>query len=119
VVGVVNKRHIGTLGERIAEAFLMLKGHRIVRRNYRFAGREIDLLTRKDDRLVAVEVKLRRGRLFGTAVEAINPRQLERIRVALAGALGRSHLRPQVDAVVIDITDDATEMIVRHLEAVS
>lgn len=116
----MDKRRIGTLGERIAEAFLLLKGHKIVRRNYRVAGREIDLLTRKDDRLVAVEVKLRRGSRFGEAVEAIDGRKLERIRFALAAALNdsESHLRPQVDAVVIDVVDDSTEMVLRHLEAV-
>jgi putative endonuclease len=116
----VNKRHIGTLGERVAEAFLQLKGHTVVRRNYRFAGREIDLLTRKDDRIIAVEVKLRRGNAFGAAIEAIDRRKLDRIRVALAGALGenRSHLRPQVDAVVIDIEQGLDAMTVRHIEAI-
>lgn len=117
---MVNTHHIGTLGEHIAETFLVLKGHRIVRRNYRFAGREIDLLTREKGALVAVEVKLRRGCQFGSAAEAINRRKLDRIRVALASALGHSesHLQPRVDAVVIDISDDASEMVVRHLEAV-
>jgi putative endonuclease len=117
--GEVDKRRIGTLGERIAEAFLLLKGYKVLRRNYRVAGREIDLLTRKDDRLVAVEVKLRRGNRFGAAVQAIDSRKIGRIRFALAAALSESELRPQVDAVVIDLTDDSTEMVLRHLEAVA
>jgi putative endonuclease len=121
VVGVANNRRIGTLGERIAEALLMLKGYKVLRRNYRVAGREIDLLVQRHDCIVAVEVKLRQGRSFGMAVEAIDDRKLARIRFALAGALQeqKSGLRPRVDAVVIDLTDDATEMTVRHLEAVA
>jgi putative endonuclease len=121
VVGVTNSRRIGTLGERIAEALLVLKGYRILRRNYRVAGREIDLLVQRYDCIVAVEVKLRQGRSFGTAVEAIDERKLTRIRFALAGALQerQSRLRPRVDAVVIDLKDDTKEMIVRHLEAVA
>lgn len=113
-------REIGELGERIAESFLRLKGYEILRRNYRFAGREIDLLVRKGARLVAVEVKLRRGRRYGAAVEAVNQRKLARIRAALSGAArgGRESLQPQIDVVVIDLPEKLDEMTVRHIEAV-
>ena len=52
---MVNTKRIGFLGERIAESFLVIKGYRVLRRNYTFAGREIDLLVRDDSQLIAVE----------------------------------------------------------------
>ena len=115
-----NTREIGNLGERIAESFLRLKGYRILCRNYRYAGREIDLLATKGKALVAVEVKLRRSRRFGHAIEAVDRRKLTRIQTALAGALGQmdGSLAPQVDLVVIDLADGLEKMIVRHIEAV-
>jgi putative endonuclease len=117
---VVNTRRLGLLGERIAETFLVLKGYEVLRRNYVFAGREIDLLVRRELHLVAVEVKLRRGTRFGRAVEAVDSRKLARIHVALDNALHRMNepLRPRVDLVVIDIDRDLSQMIVRHIEAV-
>lgn len=116
----MDKREVGELGERIAEAFLVLKGFEIVRRNVVFAGREIDLVARSGSWLVAVEVKLRRGRRFGRAVEAVDRRKLTRIQQALEGVLDRSGSRwfPRVDLVVIDVQDDLSRMTVEHIEAV-
>ena len=116
----VNTRRLGDLGEQIAASFLTLKGYEIVRKNFRAAGREIDLLARKGSLLVAVEVKLRRGRRFGRAVEAIDQRKLARIRLALGAALGifKEPLVPRIDLVVIDVGADSNEMIIRHIKAV-
>jgi putative endonuclease len=120
VVGVASTKEIGGLGERIAETFLVLKGYSILRRNFRYAGREIDLLVQKDGTLVAVEVKLRRGSRFGRAAESIDRRKLARIRLALQGALAgaRGAPRPRIDVIVIDIEEGLSEMVVRHIEAV-
>jgi len=116
---VRNTKHVGDLGERIAEAYLELKGYQILRRNLRCAGREIDLLVRRGSRLVAVEVKLRRTRRFGRAIEAIDQRKLARIRVALQGVLAgiKEPMRPQIDVVLIDL-EQSHHMVVRHIEAV-
>ncbi|UCG51968.1 MAG: YraN family protein [Candidatus Latescibacterota bacterium] len=116
----MSTRRIGELGEQIAEAFLEVKGYRILRRNYVCAGREIDLLARIDSFLVAVEVKLRRGARYGRAIEAVDRRKLSRIQLVLSGALGQSSepLQPRVDVVVIDIDSEMSRMIVRHIEAV-
>ena len=117
---MASTKEVGDLGERIAESFLVLKGYGILRRNFRCAGREIDLLVQKDGELVAVEVKLRRGSRFGRAAEAIDRRKLARIRLALEGALAgtRSAQKPRIDAIVIDMQEGLSEMVIRHLEAV-
>lgn len=119
--GLPNTKQLGDVGERIAEAFLVLKGYEILRRNFRYAGREIDLLAQKGNRLIAVEVRLRRNARFGHAVESIDQRKLSRIRVALEGALRDrgSLLKPQIDVVLIDLEERLSRMIVTHLEAVS
>lgn len=119
-VVVVNRRARGELGERIASAFLAVKGYRILEKNVRFARREIDILAQSGGVLVAVEVKLRRGSRFGSAAEAIDTRKLNRIRVALQG-LSRGFgagLAPRIDVVAIDFEEDMSSMIVRHIEGV-
>jgi putative endonuclease len=116
-VAKVNKRAVGQLGERIASAFLTLKGYEVLRTNLRYAGREVDILARDGDALVAVEVKLRRGRRYGKAAEAVDARKLGRIRLALEGIVAAwdTPLKPRIDVVAIDFSDDMASMVVEHL----
>ena len=55
----------GKDGEALAETFLKEKGFEIVVRNYRFKRSEIDLIVRKENWLVFVEVKMRSSSAFG------------------------------------------------------
>jgi putative endonuclease len=113
---VVNTRRTGALGERIAAAFLAIKGYEILDTNYRFARREVDLVARDGATLVAVEVKLRRGGARGVAAQAIDRRKLARIEQALAGMMRdtRLQLAPRVDVVAIDVDGDGRRMVVEH-----
>jgi len=113
---VVDTRAAGELGERIACAFLELKGYEVLERNFRYARREIDLVVRDRGNIVAVEVKMRRGGRFGRAAQAINRRKIERIQLALAGLVRNSGsgLRPRVDVVAIDVSESRDRMIVEH-----
>lgn len=117
---VADAKALGRLGERIAAAFLVVKGYEVVWRNYRYAGREIDLIVRRGSTLAAVEVKLRRGGRFGSAIEAVDSRKLSRIRQALAGALAsmQGSFEPRIDVVVIDVDETLSQMTIRHIEAV-
>jgi len=51
------KQEIGALGEEIACNFLQAKGYEVIERNYRKKFGEIDIICRKGDNLVFVEVK--------------------------------------------------------------
>lgn len=110
----------GVLGEEIAAAFLSLKGFTILERNYRYAHREIDIVARRGEHLVAVEVKLRRKNRFGKAIESVDERKVQRIRTALGGYIQTRGvgLRPRIDLVVIDFSADFGSMVVRHLEGI-
>lgn len=117
---MVNTRRTGELGERIAAAFLAIKGYQIIELNYRFARREIDLVARDGDAIVAVEVKLRRGAACGVAAEAIDRRKLVRIEQALAGMMRGMgiELAARVDVVAIDLGRDGRRMVVEHFPGV-
>jgi len=117
----MDTRHRGELGETIAGAFLAIKGYEILEKNYRFAGREVDLVARDGAFVVAVEVKLRRGGRYGSAAEAVDAKKLARLRVALAGIARESNwkLSPRIDVVAIDVDERAERMVVEHLVGVS
>ncbi len=117
----MHTRASGELGERIAAAFLTLKGYRIVDANVRVARREVDLVARHGDAIVAVEVKLRWGRRFGAAVEAIDEKKLARLRTALAGIAREMGAAgsPRIDVVTIDIDETGDRMAVEHYVGVT
>jgi putative endonuclease len=68
----------------VAAGFLESLGYRILQRNLRGPGAEIDLVARDGDTLVFIEVKARSNRRFGSAIAAVDARKRARIR-ALAG----------------------------------
>lgn len=79
----------GHASEWIAAAFLFLKGYRIVARRYRTKLGEIDLIARKGDLAVFIEVKARAGDRL--AVDAVSAASQARIRAASDLWLSRQH----------------------------
>jgi putative endonuclease len=66
------KQQFGELGEQIAERWLTRHGWRVMQRRFRSGHRDIDLVVEREGTVAFVEVKARRGREFGDAVEAVN-----------------------------------------------
>ncbi len=60
--------------------YLTRRGYRLVERNYRTRRGEIDLILRKRDTLIFVEVKLRRSLDFGDPLEAVTPHKQHTLR---------------------------------------
>jgi len=76
---------LGKEGEDIALDFLRKKGFIIVRKNYRTAFGEIDIIAKDREVIVFVEVKTRADIAFGHPFEAVDKRKREKIRkVALS-----------------------------------
>jgi putative endonuclease len=74
----------GRLGEDRASRFLASCGFRILARNVRVPGGEIDAVCLDGETLVIVEVKRRDSRKFGSALAAVNARKRARLRAAAA-----------------------------------
>jgi putative endonuclease len=81
----------GRWAETLAALRLRLAGYRIVARNFRSPAGEIDLVARRGDTLVFIEVKARPT--HDAAAEAILPRQQARIRRAAEAFLA---LQPEL-----------------------
>jgi len=62
----------GAQGEKLAEQFLRRKGLKILEKNFRIRGGEIDIIAEEGDRTVFVEVKTRSTHSFGSAGESID-----------------------------------------------
>ena len=71
----MDKTETGRLGEESVCAYLRKKGYRIVVRNYRIKGGEIDIIAENGDYLAFVEVKSRKPGSLVSGFEAVNKRK--------------------------------------------
>ena len=109
---------LGAEGEARAARFLARRGYRILARNVRAGGVEIDLVAARGPLLAFVEVKTRRTRDFGAPEEAVDARKQARlVRGAAAWLQGRRararHVR--FDVIVCEI-DASMDWQLRHLK---
>jgi len=80
----LNNRELGRQGEEKAVAYLKKRGYNILAQNYYTRFGELDIVCKKGDNLVFVEVKARRGTRYGSPEEAITTRKIEHLRKAAA-----------------------------------
>ncbi len=118
-----NRRTFGEDHEAVALDFLLKKGYRLKRKNFRFgkAG-EIDLVMRDGPVWVFVEVKARRSHRFGTPEEAVNwnkRKQIRKIALGFFHVLKISEYTARFDVVAIDYVTgvDGNPEIRHHVDA--
>lgn len=67
----MDTKPLGNYGETLAVKYLQNLGYRILIRNYRIRGGEIDIVAKDGDVLAFVEVKSRWSHEYGLPVEAV------------------------------------------------
>lgn len=103
-----SRRKLGQRGEALAAQHLEHQGYEILARNWRCQAGELDLVALDGPCLVAVEVRTRRGRRFGTPEESITAAKRARL-IELADAYvdeagWAGHWRIDVVAIEMDRT---------------
>ena len=105
-----DRQRCGRDGEERAAAYLTMQGLTILARNVRDAAGEIDLVALDADTLVFCEVRTRRSRGQGGALESVTPakqRQVVRAAEHFLARHPRLHTRPmRFDVVAIDADGD-------------
>ena len=76
----MNRAERGRAAEDAAAALLEAHGYRVVARNVRLPGGEIDIIARDGDTVVFVEVKARASGSFGSAAGAVHARKRATLR---------------------------------------
>ena len=109
----MNQKSIGDRGEQLAAWYLRAKGYRIIERNFRVRGGEIDIICRDRTTLVFVEVKTRRSVLGGYPEEMVTPKKLERLRIAIGCYLQSHHRLP--NEMRIDVVSVEQQKLLPHL----
>lgn len=101
--------NLGKQGEELAASYLKNLGFSVLERNYRQKTGEIDIIARDGDCLVFVEVKTRKGLLFGQPFEAVTTKKQGQLSRVALDYLSRNKLLDQparFDVVSILLPDN-------------
>jgi putative endonuclease len=92
---------LGREGEERAAAYLAGRGYRILARNVRAGGVEMDIIAARGATLVFVEVKTRRSLRYGGPEESVDPRK--RARLVRGARAWLQEQRPRARNVRFDV----------------
>lgn len=94
---------VGAWGEEIAAEYLRRQGWNILNHSYRSRFGEIDLIAENGRYLAFVEVKLRKNANFARAMEYVDARKQEKLRITAEIYLSKhpTALQPRFDVIEI------------------
>lgn len=94
----------GRKGEDIAVKILQKKGFKVLERNLRNIGGEVDIIAVKNECLYFVEVKARKDDRYGVPEQAVNQNKIKRIQNAgLFYRMQHDNLPEKMQILVISI----------------
>lgn len=96
-------KELGEFGEKVAAYYLEKKGYKILKRNFRIKGGEIDIIAEKGDIIAFVEVKTRTPDFIESGFDAVTLRKKRLIiRASQVYSVKFPHdLQPRFDVVQI------------------
>ena len=110
----------GAWGEALAAEYLRKKRYSIVAAGYHCRFGEIDLIVQDRKFLVFVEVKLRKSADFAKAMEYVDRRKQDRIRMTASMYLSQNptKLQPRFDVIEIYAPEGTATLHpeIRHME---
>ncbi|MDO8619385.1 MAG: YraN family protein [Candidatus Daviesbacteria bacterium] len=105
----MNNKITGNYGEDLAVKYLQKLGYKILNRNYRIRGGEIDIVAKDRETLVFVEVKTRYSHEFGDPAEAMTYFKMKALLKTAQFYLMQFKLENmpyRLDFISVDFSDD-------------
>lgn len=75
-------KEIGDLGESRAVKYLLDNKHKIIDRNWKTKWCEIDIVSKKNNKIYFVEVKYRKNDAYGDGLDAITSQKLKQMTLS-------------------------------------
>jgi len=114
-----DKIKTGSKGENMAAEFLKEKGFEIVARNYRYKRSEIDLIVKRDDWLLFIEVKTRTSSAFGEPEEFVGELKARQIFQAAEEYIFSTNWKGHVRFDVVSVKLGAVSEIMHFEDAIN
>ena len=107
---------LGSLGEEMAEDFLLKKNYEIKERNWRYHKAEVDIIAETDEYIVAVEVKTRSSDDFGNPQDFVDKKKIKLLIEAMNAYVQQYDIDKEVRLDIIALTKLETGFHIEHLE---
>lgn len=119
-MAIFTTKKIGDAGEKQAEEYLRKLGMAILERNWKYSRiGEIDIIAKDKETIVFVEVKFRSSNTFGSAIEAITPRKLEKIYQSALAYLNQTDVKYKNYRIDIIAIDKLSRQPLQHFKNIS
>ena len=113
---MAESHNTGEEGEAIAAAYLASKGWDILETNWYSSHHEADIIARKDDLLVIVEVKTRKTDYFGSPEGFVSKQKQRRLIKTANHYVSLNGLDLEVRFDIISIVLQSPRINLKHLE---
>jgi len=112
------KNTVWKIGELAAKEYLENNGYQIIEQNYQTKYSEIDLIVKRDNVLIFVEVRTKRSSAFVSPEESINKKKLKKLYWNAENYVGIKKYKGQyrIDAICIVLNTDNTINKFEHYE---
>lgn len=107
---------LGKKGEALAADYLVKKGYNIVYRNYRYLKAEIDILARKKEFLVVIEVKSRSSGFYVPLEDTITKKKIKLLVMAADHYVTERNLDVEVRFDIITVIQNKDSFEIEHLQ---
>jgi len=115
----MNKRRFGIIGEKIAQGYLINNGYEIIDKNFYTQKGEIDIVCKKNNFLVFVEVKTRTNLKFGTPAMAVNSEKKKHIKYVAKIYIHMNNLNNfEIRFDVVEVFINQGKCKINHIERI-
>lgn len=113
------KKELGNIGEQIAVEYLKKNNYKILKRNFYCKQGEIDIIAKKSQEIIFIEVKTRSSISFGQPSESVNSIKLKHMYKAAQYFLYKSYcLDTFVRFDVIEVLIENGKFNVNHIKQI-
>lgn len=114
------KQKLGQFGEKIAKKYLVKKGYAILAEHFLIKGGEIDIIAKKSEKIVFVEVKTRTSLIFGNPEDAVGLHKIDALKRAAESYLRQKNMLDEVeiafDVIAILVNRDMQKVTLKHFQ---
>ncbi len=106
----------GKKGEEIAAEFLQKDQYEILYTNWRYKRVEIDIIAKKDNEIIFIEVKTRKDDLYGYPEEAVHKAKQENLQKAAEAFIEEYDINSSIRFDIISIILKNEQPEIYHIE---
>jgi len=107
---------LGDYGEKLAVAYLVSHGYKILETNWHFKHLEIDIIAQIDSFIVFVEVKTRKTSYFGEPFTFVTVSKQKNIIKAANGYINRFKIEDEARFDIISVLYNNHQKDIQHIE---